>query len=70
MKLTGLTKQQAEVAEILWNMHTVQQVEQFIEQAPPEMEKDIWVVTTMFIADTLDKVDEISQEVVDLLKSY
>lgn len=70
MKLTGLTKQQAEMAEILWNMHSIEQVEQFIEHAPPELEKDIWVVTTMFIADTLDGVDEISQEVVDLLKSY
>jgi len=70
MKLTGLSKQQAEVAEILWNMHSIQQVEQFIERAPPEMEKDIYVVTTMFVADALDKVDEISQDVVDLLKSY
>lgn len=69
MQIQGLTRQQMLLAEKLWRMETMEEVEQFISQLPRSRRRDAWVVTTMFVAETLDDVDVIDPELNQYLRS-
>lgn len=69
MQIQGLTRQQMLLADKLWRMETMEEVEQFISQLPRSRRRDAWVVTTMFVAETLDGVDVIDPELNQYLRS-
>lgn len=65
--LEGLTPHQKAIAEMLWNIDSLEEVEE-LERT---LGVDVTIVKNMIIAATLDEEQiEISKEVKDLLKKF
>lgn len=56
--LTGLTQQQKQIAELLWNCNTQDEVDQMVRAMPPAYRKDAVTMREMMIAAVLDQVED------------
>lgn len=65
--LEGLTKQQYQIADLLWQCDTQQQVQHLIEHMPPEYKKDAVVIHELMIAAVMDQHTEVSEDVKDII---
>ena len=67
--ITGLTDVQRDIADRLWAMDTQEDIQAYISTLPRSLKKEAWVVMQMIIAQELDQVMEITDEVRDYLSS-
>ncbi len=70
IELTGLTKQQHQIADMIWNCESEQDVAQLIQNLPPAYKKDAVVIHQLMIAAVMDQHMDIDDRVTDLILSY
>jgi hypothetical protein len=72
IELQGLTKQQYQIAELLWSCDTQAQVEQLKSSLPPEYRRQADVVHELMIAAVFDQyedIDEYTKTLIDHCRS-
>jgi 23S rRNA C2498 (ribose-2'-O)-methylase RlmM len=70
IQLTGLTKQQHQIADMIWNCESEQDVEQLIQNLPRAYKQDAVTIHQLMIAAVMDQYMEIDPRVTDLINSY
>jgi hypothetical protein len=61
--IRGFTALQRDLADRIWSMDTQGEVEQFVSTLPKSLKREAWVVMQMIIAQELDTVMEVTDEV-------
>lgn len=56
--LKGLTKQQTQIADMLWNCHSLEAVDRLVRNMPESYRKDAVILKELLIAAGLDEVQE------------
>ena len=70
--LEGLTKQQVQICNLIWNCDSMDDVDRLVRNMPPAFRRDAETVKELMIAASLDSVNdvEIAQKVlVDIFGS-
>ncbi len=67
--LTGLTQQQYQIADMIWNCDSQEDVERLLKAMPPEYKRDAETVHTLMIAAVMDQHTEITEDVKELIRS-
>ena len=70
--LEGLTKQQVQICNLIWNCDSMDDVDRLVRNMPPAFRRDAETVKELMIAASLDRVNdvEIAQKVlVDIFGS-
>ncbi len=65
--LTGLSKQQYQIADMIWNCESQEDVERLIRNLPAQYKRDAVTVHTLMIAAVLDQHEDITDDVKDLI---
>lgn len=65
--LEGLTRQQYQIADLLWNCETQEQVQTLIQSMPTQYKQDAAVVHQLMIAAVMDQHTEITADVKDTI---
>jgi hypothetical protein len=65
--LEGLSKQQYQIADLLWNCDSQDSVQQLMAAMPPEYRKDAVIVHQLMIAAVMDGYMEVDPCVKDLI---
>jgi hypothetical protein len=71
IQITGLSKRQRAIADVLWMMNTRADAERFIASLEPQTQRDANTVVEMMqlaIIDECDTVDESVKSLIDNLK--
>ena len=61
--LEGLTKQQYQIADMIWSCESQEDVERLLKAMPPEYKRDAVTVHTLMIAAVFDQHEEITDDV-------
>lgn len=69
INLEGLTKQQYQIAELLWQCDTQADVQQLKSCLPRQLQQDADTVHTLMIAAVFDQYEDITEDVQDLIQS-
>lgn len=56
--LTGLTRQQVQIADLIWNCDTQTEVDQLIRNMPTAYRRDAITLRELMIAAALDQVED------------
>lgn len=56
--ISGLTPRQVQIADLLWNCETPQDVDAMIRGMPAEFRRDAVVMREMIVATVLDQVED------------
>ena len=56
--LTGLTRQQVQIADLIWNCDTQAEVDQLIRNMPNSYRRDAITLRELMIAAALDQVED------------
>lgn len=67
IKIDGLTKAQAKLLDIMWNMDTLEQVEKFIKTFGPKRQRECWTLIELAKLAAIDEVEEINNSTIDLI---
>ena len=67
--LQGLTPQQYQLAELLWNCNSQQDVEQLKRSLPASHKRDAETIHQLMIAAVFDDYDDITDDVRSLIAS-
>ena len=67
--IEGLTRQQYQIADLLWNCDTQEQVQHLIEHMPTEYKRDAVSIHQLMIAAVMDQHTEITEDVKELINS-
>jgi hypothetical protein len=67
--LEGLTRQQYQIADLLWSCESQQAVERMISAMPTGYKEDAVVIHQLMIAAVMDQHTEITADVKDLILS-
>jgi hypothetical protein len=67
IELHGLTKQQYQLAELLWNCESQQDVEQLKQSLPASHRRDAETIHQLMIAAVFDDYDDITDDVRSLI---
>ena len=67
--LKGLTKQQYQIADMIWSCDSQEAVEQLLRAMPEQYKKDAETVHTLMIAAVMDQHEDITEDVKDLINS-
>ena len=67
--LQGLTKQQYQLAELLWNCESQQDVEQLKRSLPAAHKRDAETIHQLMIAAVIDDYEDITEDVRSLIDS-
>ncbi len=67
IELHGLTKQQYQLADLLWNCESQEDVEQLKTSLPDHYKRDAETVHQLMIAAVMDQYDDITEDVRDLI---
>ncbi len=70
IELTGLTKQQHQIADMIWSCESEQDVLQLIQNLPESYKQDAVTIHQLMIAAVMDQYMEIDPRVTDLINSY
>ncbi len=70
IELTGLTKQQHQIADMLWNCESEQAVQRLINNLPLTYKQDAVTIHQLMIAAVFDQYEDIDPNVTDLINSY
>jgi hypothetical protein len=68
IQITGLTKRQRAIADVLWMMNTREDAERFIASLAPDTQRDAETVVEMMqlaIIDEIDTVDDATRLIID-----
>ena len=65
--LQGLTKQQYQLADLLWNCESQQDVEQLKQSLPATHRREAETVHQLMIAAVFDGYDEVTEDVISLI---
>ena len=71
VQITGLSKRQRAIADVLWMMRTREEAERFIASLAPDTQQDANTVVEMMqlaIIDEIDTVDESTKLIIDLCR--
>jgi hypothetical protein len=69
IQLQGLTPQQYQLAELLWNCNSQQDVEQLKRSLPLSHKRDAETIHQLMIAAVFDDYDEVTDDVRSLIDS-
>lgn len=69
IRLEGLTRQQRDLAELIWQCEDTPDIDKLIEALPLTVQKDAVLVRELMIAAVFDQHEEISSEVKDYISS-
>jgi hypothetical protein len=69
IELTGLTKQQYQIADLLWNCESQQQVDQLKQNLPAAYRRDAETIHQLMIAAVMDQHEVITEDVRALILS-
>jgi len=61
--LEGLTRQQYQIADMIWSCESQEDVERLIRNMPPAYKQDAVTVHTLMIAAVMDQHEEITDDV-------
>ncbi len=67
IQLTGLTKQQHQIADMIWSCDSQQAVDQLIGNMPPAYKQDAQTIYQLMIAAVMDQHMEITEDVKDII---
>ena len=67
IQLEGLTKQQHQIADMIWSCESQEDVDQLIRNLPPAYKQDAETVHTLMIAAVMDSFEDITDDVKDLI---
>lgn len=65
--ITGLTKQQHQIADLLWNCDSQEAVEAMIAAMPRQYRQDAVSIHQLMIAAVMDQYTEITEDVKELI---
>ncbi len=69
IELQGLTKQQYQIADLLWNCESQEAVEQLKQTLPAAYRRDAETIHQLMIAAVFDGYEEITDDVRELILS-
>ena len=69
IKLEGLTKQDIQICNLLWNCDSIEAVDQMVAAMPPAYKQRAQVMRELMTAAQLDQVEDIDENVTRLLAS-
>lgn len=69
IQLHGLTRQQHQIADMIWSCESQADVERLIQNLPPAYQKDAVVIHDLMIAAVMDQHMEITEDVRALIRS-
>jgi 23S rRNA C2498 (ribose-2'-O)-methylase RlmM len=61
--IQGLTKQQYQIADMIWSCDSQEDVDRLIQNLPVSYKKDAVVIHQMMIAAVMDQYEEITEDV-------
>ena len=67
IELTGLTRQQYQIADLLWNCESQQDVEQLKQNLPAAYRRDAETIHQLMIAAVMDQYEEVTDDVRELI---
>ena len=67
IQLQGLTKQQYQIADMIWSCDTQADVDRLIRNLPPEYKQDAITIHELMIAAVFDDYMEITEDVKDCI---
>lgn len=67
--LEGLTRQQHQIADMIWSCDTQAAVEQLMQALPPAYQQDAITIHQLMIAAVMDQHTEITEDVKDIIRS-
>lgn len=67
--LEGLTRQQYQIADMLWQCDTQSDVEQLIRNLPAAYQRDAKTIHQLMIAAVFDQYEDITTDVKDLIRN-
>jgi len=69
IELTGLTRQQYQIADLLWNCESQQDVEQLKQNLPAAYRRDAETIHQLMIAAVMDQYETVTEDVRELILS-
>lgn len=69
IQLQGLTRQQHQIADMIWSCESQEDVARLIRNLPPAYQKDAVVIHDLMIAAVMDQHMEITEDVRALIRS-
>lgn len=69
IRIEGFTALQCDLADRLWSMDTEEEVSAFINGLPQSLKREAYCVATMLIAHELDRVEAVSPDLQQYLRS-
>ena len=67
IELTGLTRQQYQIADLLWNCESQQDVEQLKQNLPAAYRRDAETIHQLMIAAVMDQYETVTEDVRELI---
>ena len=67
IELTGLTKQQYQIADLLWNCESQAAVDQLKQNLPKAYRRDAETIHQLMIAAVMDQYEEVTEDVRELI---
>ena len=69
IQLHGLTKQQYQIADMIWSCESQADVDRLIRNMPPAYKQDAVVIHQLMIAAVMDQYEEVTDDVKDLISA-
>ncbi len=69
IELQGLTKQQYQIADLLWNCESQEAVEQLKQNLPAAYRRDAETIHQLMIAAVMDQYETVTDDVRELILS-
>ena len=69
IQLQGLTRQQYQIADMIWSCESQADVEQLMRALPPAYKQDAVVIHQLMIAAVMDQYEEVTDDVKDLISA-
>lgn len=69
IELHGLTKQQYQIADMIWSCDSQEDVNKLISNLPPAYKQDAVVIHQLMIAAVMDQYEEVTDDVKDLISA-
>jgi hypothetical protein len=69
IKLEGLSKQDVQICNLLWNCDSIEAVDRMVNAMPPAYKQRAEVMRELMIAAQLDTVEDVHEDITALLHS-
>ncbi len=67
--LHGLTRQQHQIADMIWSCESQADVDKLIQNLPPAYKQDAETIHQLMIAAVMDQYEDITEDVKDIINS-